>query len=176
MSQDCEEKSLPDGKKTDLLRAFHKFHQLNFSIVLTDITHSEYCTLKAIQMCRRKNGEAGNDTKISDIVNRMQVPASAVSRTMRTLEEKGLILRTVNKKDRRNTMVELTEPGKQVLCEAEQEIVNFQDRIFAKAGQEEVDEIIRILNHIYDIARSELDLYKEELKISSMTTGGKKKS
>lgn len=164
MNQDCEEKDFPDGKKTELLKVFQKFHQINFSFVIPGITHSEFCTLKAIQMCGKRNREAGNDTKISDIVKHMQVPPPAVSRTMKTLEERDLIHRSVNKMDRRNTMVELTESGDQVLREAERKILEFQGRIFAKAGQEEIDQVIRILNHIYDIARSELELYKEELK------------
>ncbi len=164
MKLDGSEELLPDGWKAELLEAFQRFHKLNFSCVLPEMTHSEFCTLKSIQMCGRKNRENGHGTRISDVVKHMQVPPPAVSRTLRTLEEKEMILRSVNKMDRRNTMVELTEQGEQILCEAEKRIEEFQYRIFVQTGQEEIDQFIRILNHIYDIARSELELYKEDLK------------
>lgn len=74
--------------------------------------------------------------KVSDLVKNMRVAAPAVSRCLKSLEGKECIVRTVDTKDRRNTYVELTEKGKQVLIETEEIFNSFTDAVFGEMGSE----------------------------------------
>lgn len=55
-------------------------------------------------------GENGKITS-SELAAKTKTLPPAVSRTLRGLEEKGYVERSVDKKDRRNTYISLTEKG-----------------------------------------------------------------
>lgn len=72
--------------------------------------------------------DKGGDGKItiSELAAKAGVLPSAISRTLRGLEEKGYIVRNVNQKDRRNTYVELTAKGEETATQCKQ---NMRDTI-----------------------------------------------
>ncbi|MBO5523769.1 MAG: winged helix DNA-binding protein, partial [Roseburia sp.] len=77
---------------------------------------------------------------------------------MKGLEEKGLIERSVNRADRRNTYVELTEHGKRVMKECKSDLDEVMLAVFAKMGPEDIRRLIGYLDEIYLIAKEEIEL------------------
>lgn len=63
--------------------------------------------------------------KVSTLSERMRINITAVSRTLKVLEKKNYIQRTVSAQDRRITYVELTPEGAEVLAEAEETMNTF---------------------------------------------------
>ena len=100
-----------EQEKRELFQTFEAFRKLNVSSILPNLTHGEFAILKAVSCCG--NGKCQeSEIRISDIVSHLKIPAPAVSRTMNALEERGFIIRSVHKKDRRNISVSLTKQSR----------------------------------------------------------------
>ncbi|MBQ8662251.1 MAG: MarR family transcriptional regulator [Eubacterium sp.] len=171
-------------KYIELHKAFSNFHKLNLSWLYPEMSHGEMVTLKVIadfeegaidefghtglecdKMKAEKIRKTGrNGVNISQIVNQLCVAPPAVSRTLNSLEEKGLIERKVNKSDRRNTLVELTEMGRRANQEATAAVDNYMTRIMERVGEEAIQRAIEQVNYIYEIAKEELEILKREDK------------
>lgn len=161
-----------DGNNMEILEALQMFHKLNFSVLFQDMSKGEFITLKAIKGCSARCGTNENEfrtddegarAKVSDVVKHLDVMPSAVSRTLKTLEEKKWIIRTVNSRDRRNMQVELTEAGNKELDNVGRKMSEVTARILQKMDQKELEKMIQILHQLYEISKRELELYKEEL-------------
>lgn len=143
----------------ELIQVFENFRKLNIASILPNLTHAEFGLLKAVSCCRKGNG-GEDEIRISDIVKHLKIPAPAVSRTMRSLEERGFIIRTVNKKDRRNVYVRLTEAGAAKLDEAEQILDEFQEAVFGSMGIENMNRLIQYLQKLQEVMARELEQRK----------------
>ena len=144
-----------DEKNMELLEVFRMFHKLNFSVLLQNMTQSEFVTMKQIQSCSREDprGRAG----ISDIVKNMKSLPSAVSRTLKSLEEKEWICRTLDKSNRRNTYVELTEEGAKEIQAATGHVAAFMNRILQQVDPEDMEKLTKFLRELYEIFRDGLE-------------------
>ena len=89
-----------------LFRAVHQFKKRNVSDLIPGLSSSEFSVMGAILQM----GENGKITS-SELAAKTKTLPPAVSRTLRGLEEKGYVERSVDKKDRRNTYISLTEKG-----------------------------------------------------------------
>ena len=92
----------------------------------------------------------------------MRCMPSAVSRTLKTLEEKNLIRRFLNAEDRRNTHVKLTDQGRRKLQELDQIMKAFIDKVLGKMDQRELDLAKRILTQLYFSMEEELEAVKQQ--------------
>lgn len=126
--------------------------KLNLSSVLGVMTHPEFATMKVIHSCC-DNGK----TRVSDIVNKLRVPAPAVSRNLRTLEKKGFIDRTVDRNDRRNTFVIITPEGEREYRKTMKEIDAFAESVFAQMGENSAKQMNAYFRQLLDAAELELD-------------------
>lgn len=95
--------------------------------------------------------------KVSWLVKKSHVPASAVSRTLRTLEQKGFIERTVDKADRRNTFVSLTEAGFSINREIDNIMEGFADAVFGNMGEETMQKMNGYLKQFLETSRCEIE-------------------
>jgi len=62
---------------------------------------------------------------------KMGMEPTSLSRTLKTMEEKGYIFRQVDKKDKRKVLIFLTEEGIEKRRIAKQVVLNFNDRIIS---------------------------------------------
>lgn len=95
--------------------------------------------------------------KVSWLVKKSHVPAPAVSRTLRTLEQKGFIERTVDKEDRRNTFVSLTEVGFSINREIDNIMEGFADAVFGNMGEETMQKMNGYLKQFLETSRCEIE-------------------
>ena len=89
-----------------LFRAMHQFKKLNVSDLIPGLSSSEFSVMGAILQM----GENGKITS-SELAAKTKTLPPAVSRTLRGLEEKGYVERTVDKKDRRNNVYQSDRAG-----------------------------------------------------------------
>ena len=101
-------------------------------------------------------GENGQIT-ISELASRAKMLPSAISRTLKGLEERGYVERNVNKNDRRNTYVELTEAGRQLTAEARQTMSDFGKSVMSQVDEADMKRLISYLDNIYHIAEKEIE-------------------
>ena len=138
-----------------LFQSMHQFHKLNIGAMMPGITKQEFIAMSVIL----DKGEDGKIT-ISELAAKAKVLPSAVSRTLRGLEEKGYIVRNVNENDRRNTYVELTQKGEETARQSKQIIHDFGVAVMSQVNEQDMEQLIQYMDNIYDIAEKEIEARK----------------
>ena len=144
-----------NDKFEELFKAMHQFHKLRLGDIMPDISGADFWPMRNIM----DQGEDGKIT-ISELAKKTRVLPSAISRTLKRLEEKGYVERTVNKNDRRNTYVEITDRGREVAQEVREIMRDYGEAVLSKFDEEELSMLISYLNNIYDIAKKEIEVRK----------------
>lgn len=139
----------------EFFRAMHQFRKLNVASILPDISQSEFAAMNVIM----DKGEDGKIT-ISELACKSKVHSSAISRTLHGLEEKGYIERSIDKKDRRNICVELTDRGESVVIEARQIMCDYGKSVVDHLKPKELERLIAYMDKIYSVAELEIETRK----------------
>lgn len=149
------------GCGNEIFSIFNRFHHLKISSILPGVSSVEMGTLKTIEHCRK---EKEMDTKVTDakvtvseVVRYMRVAAPAVSRTLRSLEEKNYVERMVCEGDRRNVYVRVTEEGKEILNECNRILSELLKSVTEKMGEEDMNRLIGYLNKLEQTAELEIE-------------------
>ncbi len=137
-----------------------QFHKLRFGDLFPDMTKMDGMTLLTIAHFNCEHGEERITT--SKLAGAMKTKASAISRTLKNLEEKGLIERTVNQADRRNTYVELTDQGRKVLEECKRMFDEVLEASLSKMSSEDMERLIGYLDELYRITEEEIESRKKK--------------
>ena len=143
-----------DDLFTRFFFALYQFHKLHMGDLVPDITKLEGMTMAAIKHCSGEKGK--EELTVSELTAKLKAKGPAVSRTLKTLEDKGYIERDVNKADRRNTYVKLTISGKQKVEEYEQIMSSFAHAVIAKIDRDDMEQMIECLNELYEASREEI--------------------
>jgi len=76
---------------------------------------------------------------------KMGMEATSLSRTLKTMEEKGLIIRKPNPEDGRGVLIHLTDFGKEKRDYSKEKVITFNNAIRNNIPEEK-------LNHFYEVA------------------------
>ena len=147
-------KTKMDDLFTRFFSALYQFHKLHMGDLVPDITKLEGMTMSAIKHCSGEKGK--EELTVSELTAKLKAKGPAVSRTLKTLEDKGYIERDVNKADRRNTYVKMTISGKQKVEEYEQIMSSFAHAVIAKIDRDDMEQMIECLNELYEASREEI--------------------
>lgn len=101
--------------------------------------------------------------KASEISNLLRVKSPTITPVIRTLEEAGLVERTVDPDDRRVVRIKITEAGQQVVREVHKEMMTTMHGLVEYLGEEDTKQLTLLLNRVHeyhDMVREE----KEERK------------
>lgn len=94
-------------------------------------------------------------TPSTNISNRMGMEPTSLTRTLKTLEEKGLIIRKINPDDGRGVLIYLTELGKEKRELSKATVLKFNDAIRKNLTEEK-------LNHFMEVSETINDLITEK--------------
>ena len=139
----------------ELFRSMNQFRKLKFSEMFPEVCKTDYFVLCTIM----DKGENGQIT-ISELAARAKMLPPAISRTLKEYEVCGYVERNVNKNDRRNTYVELTEAGRQLTEEARQTMSDFGKSVMSQVDEADMKRLISYLDNIYHIAEKEIEARK----------------
>lgn len=146
-------------KKTDTISYPQKFagiiaklHKLKFANLLSGVSELEFKAMACIN--KMKNME--EQVKVSDIVKYLELSPPAISRVMKTLEEKNFIERHTDKEDRRNTNVTLTAEGKRQFKEWTKEFEDVSLAVFEKLGEEKSNQLLNIMEEFVQATKDEI--------------------
>lgn len=149
------------GCGNEIFSIFNRFHHLKLSSILPGVSAVEMGTLKTIEHCRKEKkvsaGETGAKVTVSEVARYMRVAAPAVSRTLRTLEEKAYVERMVCEGDRRNVYVRVTDAGKDILNECNRILSELLESVTEKMGEEDMNRLIGYLNKLEQTAELEIE-------------------
>lgn len=123
-----------------------KFQKIGMNTKITgEMPRSEIMMLKMIRM----NISGTEGVTISTLSELLEISKSAVSQMINALEDKGYIERITTKNDRRLVYVRLTENGEQSLARELHSFLEGMALIFAKMGEEDTEDLLRLLKKLY---------------------------
>lgn len=159
------------GCGNEIFSIFNRFRRLKISSILPGVSSVEMGTLKTIEHCRKEKEmdikAADAKVTVSEVVRYMRVAAPAVSRTLRSLEEKNYVERMVCEGDRRNVYVRVTEEGKEILNECNRILSELLKSVTEKMGEEDMNRLVGYLNKLEQTAELEIEKrrqLKQQLK------------
>ena len=131
----------------ELAEQFRRIRHLTSCIMsYSGLSHSEFCLISIIKAHEEQGGVI-----VSDIVSEMKVTPPAVSRSLKSLESRGLLHRETNALNHRNTTVCLTEKGEEVFASACKTFEEVMDSIREKIGDEKTELFCSIIKETTDV-------------------------
>lgn len=155
-----EDKQL-DQSLRELYQICERVRKIRFPDFCDELPKGDMAVLTCVGQCK-KNG--GDRIKVSDVVKNMKAPAPIVSRSLKNLEDKGMIIREADKKDRRNTLLILTESGQETLKHTEKRMLYFMRQVVSKVGMEEMASFNAGMAHFIDVMEQEVKEINKETK------------
>ena len=92
--------------------------------------------------------EGTPSTKIS---SRMGMEATSLTRTLKTLEDKGLIYRKPNPNDGRGVLIYLTDFGKEKRAQSKETVIKFNETIRKNISEEKLQNFMEVSEIINDL-------------------------
>lgn len=139
----------------EFFRAMNRFRKIGYAAMSENMTKGEYFLLMLLHKDRLDHPE-GKGMYVSELAHHMRVAPPAVSRTLRALEGRALIERTVDRDDRRNTYIALTEEGERTRARYARKIQDYSERVFRRMGEEDMETLFRLWNRFADVMAEEL--------------------
>lgn len=135
------------GENFELAKQFYKVRLLMTQLSSKmGIPQSEFCLMHIIA---ENNSPAG--ISVSQIAAALEVSPPAVSRTLKSLESRGLTEQHVNVLNRRSSIVKLTDSGRDFLNTAHENLIGMMNHIKVKIGNERLKEFSGLFEEILDI-------------------------
>lgn len=139
----------------------NRFKHLDCMKLLKELSPAEFMCIKMLVV---KNFQSGGNVTVTELSNSMLISAPAISKTLRNLEERGIILRTLDVKNRRKTYVHLTELGKEVYAREDRIMNRFGERILEGFGKENAKALLKQMTTLYGVFENELEAIEMEGK------------
>ncbi len=95
---------------------------------------------------------------------KMGMEATSLSRILKTMEEKGLIIRKKNPNDGRSVLIYLTEFGKEMRDYSKRVVLRFDEAVKENVSDKDLKTFIEVANTILELI-SEKKIYTEEISI-----------
>ncbi|WP_282018949.1 MarR family winged helix-turn-helix transcriptional regulator [Salegentibacter mishustinae] len=105
-----------------------------------------------------------NGTPSTSLGPKMGMEATSLSRILKTMEDKGLIVRKKNPKDGRSVLIYLTDFGREMREYSKKVVLRFDDAVKENVSEEDLKTFIEVANTILNLI-SEKKIYKEEIKL-----------
>lgn len=132
----------------------NQFHRLRIGDLFSEMPRGDCMMLMAIDHFNREKPEGL--LTVSELADKTHMQMPAVSRTLKNLEERELIERTINKSDRRNTYVSLTEHGREIWKEMEVTMGEFAAAVLSRMRAEDLERLVVYLDELYQVAAEEI--------------------
>lgn len=92
---------------------------------------------------------------------KMGMEATSLSRTLRTMEDKGLIVRKKNPEDGRSVLITLTEFGREMREFSKDVVLQFDEAVKKNISEEELETFMKVANTILDLVNNK-KIYKSK--------------
>lgn len=153
------EKFMLDSRGQKFIEIMNKIKKLGHKCSpYPQIPHGEFMILASIDGYLSRMKEEGKTLpgiKVSELSKSTHSSVPATSKVIRHLEEKKLVERIADEKDRRVVYVALTQAGEGILSKSKEQFNHYIAMIIGRLGTEDADDLIRICTKLYDIMYEE---------------------
>ncbi len=146
--------------RLDLLNTLHAVSIISFSGILAETSKGEFLMMAAIDRLE-KTGRS-ESCGISNIAETLNVSSPAVSRTITSLENRGYVTRYIDRLNRRNRCVRLTERGAEIFESEKNRLSDFVGKIAERMGEDRLSELLSLSNDLLRNIEEEINLRKDE--------------
>lgn len=98
----------------------------------------------------------------SELSTALQASTARISALLGALEKKGQVERDIDKNNRRNILVTLTEAGRIRAKTEMQEIERCMAQVFTDMGEEDTAEFLRLLRQFFTLAQKHMPFAQDE--------------
>src|SRR5574344_117815 len=134
-----------ENLKGEIMQAILQLKRVSHSLIIENLTHREYFTLDLL--IRLKENTCTNEgIYVSTLASMLKVSMPQASRLLKSMEEKEYIARVIDKNDRRNTYVSVTELGIQKRNRAKIEMDDYVGRVIEHMGRDNIRQMIDLIN------------------------------
>lgn len=109
--------------------------------------------------CDQSMERQGIQVKVSDISDAMNLPRPGVTRTVKEMEKKGYLQKTASEEDGRVTYLTVTEAGKNLSREFDEEYFSGLAPYLSEISDEDADCMIRTIGKFYEIMSERREHY-----------------
>jgi DNA-binding MarR family transcriptional regulator len=139
-----QETDNPESISNRLMKAFFKFNRTRWhNAPASGLSQVETDILENVARAERH----GKALRVADISLMLRVSSPTVTQHLNSLEERGYVLKTQSKEDKRNVWITLTDKGTEALSShyirLGQDFGEFVDHIGPDASEEMIDLIMR---------------------------------
>ncbi len=128
--------------------------KIPFSLIFNNMSHGEFLLIAAF--CKYEEMNPDKNITVNELANELGVSIPAVSRMLRNMESKNLISREIDKDCRRNTIVIITEEGKQIFHSNKEKIRSIVTNIVENFTEQELNLMFDVRNKIEKILEKEI--------------------
>lgn len=108
------------------------------------------------------NIDRENGTPSTTLAPQMGMEPTSLSRTLKSMEEKGLITRRPNPEDGRGVLIHLTDFGKQMRERSRETVIAFNDAVRQKVSEEKITHFYEVADAINKIV-ADRELYNQSI-------------
>lgn len=147
-ADDLRDNPVIQAEQIELVRLINRFKRLHLQVKVPGVNPGDMNTLVAIGQqiyglpYEEPPVKQRNCCRVSELVQELPVPAPAVSRSLKNLEQMGYVERFADETDRRNTLVRLTEHGEAMQKSCKETMDAFTREIFFRMGHQEVRSLL----------------------------------
>ena len=152
-----------DPQAEALIRSLYLLRKRSFQDVYPELSNGEFFALFSLYSLKKETGE--EMVRISELGKRLKLSPQAVSKTLRALEKKEFAQRHTDPRDRRSTLVQVTEKGEALLWEAHKAVTEFSRKVTERMGEQDMAEFLRLsrkCSALMDEAAEEMRKEREE--------------
>ena len=149
-----------------LCRYIHRLSKASkagMKAALADCPKCHFPMLEGLLGCIRLHGQDGA-VYISDLVQELHQPLPAISRTVRQMEQDGLVERFADPADRRKTLVRITPAGERARKANEQAMNDYFARIMARLTPDQLAQANAVKDALLAAIEAENAAMKTDLK------------
>ncbi len=98
---------------------------------------------------------------------KMGMEATSLSRTLKTMEDKGLISRKKNPEDARSVLIHLTDFGKEMRDYSKKVVLQFDEAVKREVSEEDLNTFMNVAEKIMELISSRKIYQEEETALKS---------
>lgn len=135
---------------------FRKFHHQKLS---DDISRMEGSIIFWLVKSEKMENKSVN---VSELAEGLHVSMQSISRTLKSLENKGYIVREVDSDNRRNTLIKLSKKGNELVDKKKKDVEGYFERVFSHFTEEELQQYLNFQEKFYAAILEEGKTLKKE--------------
>lgn len=147
--------SQPSSLMQEWIAVSHQARHIRWPMLIQGMSQADFFVMHQIYHHMHEHPEVPG-IYASEIAARGHVSRAAVSRQLQQLENRGWIARCTDPNSKRNAFVYLTDEGNAVVQRQHKIGEEFFDRVFARVGEERMQEAMSLIREIISAMEAEL--------------------